>query len=142
MGTVMTTFQCDNCGEEATEDFNYKTHEVHIFCPMCGMFRDTCLVREEDDITPRRDKDGDFEYSHNECKKPYALLVIEFEIGVRHLITMENKGQFLHSKDKFIRDYTEESKITRAFFRRFHNGTFSVKKLLEKGRLYNPKFSQ
>lgn len=36
MGSVIDTFDCPVCKEEATRDFYYRTGEEYCYCPHCG----------------------------------------------------------------------------------------------------------
>jgi len=77
MGSVIDYFDCPNCGQEAVDDFYYKTGEQYINCISCGYHESHSYKRDDDGkfIT----KDGTSNYSFDnlimevkEYKNPYG----------------------------------------------------------------------
>ena len=68
MGSVLDFIECPNCGQEASDDFYYKTGEEYVFCQNCGYYRNATIINREKALNELTDDDWDI----SENKHPFA----------------------------------------------------------------------
>jgi len=73
MGSVISNIECPNCGQEAYNDFYYKTGEEYINCNNCG-YHYSATIKNRD---KRLDELTDDDWEIIEIKHPYASFRIK-----------------------------------------------------------------
>jgi len=73
MGSVISDIECPNCGQEAYNDFYYKTGEEYINCNNCG-YHYSATIKNRD---KRLDELTDDDWEIIEIKHPYASFRIK-----------------------------------------------------------------
>lgn len=68
MGSVIDYIDCPNCGQEAYDDFYYKTGEEYINCNNCGYHRSATIINREKLLNELTDEDWEI----TELKNPYG----------------------------------------------------------------------
>lgn len=68
MGSVIDYIDCPNCGQEAYDDFYYKTGEEYINCNNCGYHRSATIINREKNLSELTDEDWEI----TELKNPYG----------------------------------------------------------------------
>jgi hypothetical protein len=68
MGSVLDFIECPNCGQEASDDFYYKTGEEYIFCQNCGYHRSATIINRDKALNELTDDDWEI----IESKNPYG----------------------------------------------------------------------
>ena len=73
MGSVISDIECPNCGQEAYNDYYYKTGEEYINCNNCG-YHYSATIKNRD---KRLDELTDDDWEIIEIKNPYASFRIK-----------------------------------------------------------------
>ena len=68
MASVLDFIECPNCGQEASDDFYYKTGEEYIFCQNCGYHRSATIITRDKALNELSDVDWKIE----ENKHPFG----------------------------------------------------------------------
>jgi DNA-directed RNA polymerase subunit RPC12/RpoP len=72
MGSVIDYIECPNCGQEAYDDFYYKTGEEYINCQNCGYHRSATIINRNKALNELTDEDWEI----HELKNPYGAYQI------------------------------------------------------------------
>lgn len=75
MGSVIDYIECPNCGQEAYDDFYYKTGEEYINCQNCGYHKSATIINRDKALNELTDEDWEV----HELKNPYGAFKIQFE---------------------------------------------------------------
>ena len=73
MGSVISDIECPNCGQEAYNDYYYKSGEEYINCNNCG-YHYSATIKNRD---KRLDELTDDDWEIIEIKNPYASFRIK-----------------------------------------------------------------
>ena len=68
MGSVIDYIDCPNCGQEAYDDFYYKTGEEYINCNNCGYHRSATIINRDKALNELTNED----WKVHELKNPYG----------------------------------------------------------------------
>ena len=68
MGSVLDYIECPNCGQEAYDDFYYKTGEEYINCNNCGYHRSATIINRDKALNELTEEDWEI----TELKNPYG----------------------------------------------------------------------
>ena len=68
MGSVIDYIECPNCGQEAYDDFYYKTGEEYINCQNCGYHRSATIINRDKALNELTDEDWEI----TELKNPWG----------------------------------------------------------------------
>ena len=68
MGSVLDFIECPNCGQEASNDFYYKTGEEYTFCQNCGYHRSATIINRDKALNELSDSDWEIK----ENKHPFS----------------------------------------------------------------------
>ena len=69
MASVLDFIECPNCGQEASDDFYYKTGEEYIFCQNCGYHRSATIINRDKALNELNDSDWEIK----ENKHPFGV---------------------------------------------------------------------
>jgi hypothetical protein len=69
MASVLDFIECPNCGQEASDDFYYKTGEEYIFCQNCGYHRSATIINRDKALNELTDDDWEIK----ENKHPFGV---------------------------------------------------------------------
>lgn len=68
MGSIIDYIECPNCGQEAYDDFYYKTGEEYINCNNCGYHRSATIINRDKALNELTNEDWEI----HELKNPYG----------------------------------------------------------------------
>ena len=92
MGSVIDYIECPHCGQEAYDDFYYKTGEEYVNCQNCGYHYSATIINRDKLLTELTDED----WKINELKDPYGAYRIKiFESPATECGSLESEEQFI-----------------------------------------------
>lgn len=68
MGSVIDYIECPNCGQEAYDDFYYKTGEEYINCQNCGYHKSATIINRDKALNELTEADWEI----TELKDPWG----------------------------------------------------------------------
>jgi Zn ribbon nucleic-acid-binding protein len=90
MGSVIDYIECPNCGQEAYNDFYYKTGEEYTACNSCG-YRHSATIKNRD---KRLDELTDDDWEITEIKNPYASFQVKIYDSIGYQCgSLENEDE-------------------------------------------------
>jgi len=116
MGSVMNVIDCPNCGNEAHNDFYYKTGEEYTFCPNCGYHKSVTIKDKSKDLSEITDDDIEVD----ELTNPFGAFRVKWKESVGWEV-----GTIVDEKHlKRIEAVLEENKdnIEESYYSKLENG--------------------
>jgi hypothetical protein len=103
MGSVIDYIECPNCGQEAYNDFYYKTGEEYTNCPDCGYHYSATYKRNDQGNLVTQDGSENYAFDNLILEmielKPYAATRLKHYGGLgTYCGTVENEDQL----DEFV----------------------------------------
>jgi Zn ribbon nucleic-acid-binding protein len=91
MGSVIDYIDCPNCGQEAYDDFYYKTGEEYINCNNCGYHKSVTIINRDKALNELTNEDWEV----IELKNPYGAYRLKYvdDIGT-HCGSAETEEAF------------------------------------------------
>lgn len=94
MGSVIDHIDCPNCGEQAYNEFYYKTQEEDTFCASCGYMYSLQITTRDKKFSDLTEDD----WKIVEIKEPYGALMITTYSGHTQYMSIENEEQYNNIK--------------------------------------------
>jgi len=114
MGSVIDYIECPNCGQEAYDDFYYKTGEEYVNCNHCGYHYSATIINRDKLLTELTDDDWEIK----ELKNPYGAYRIKYYDSASTLCgSLENEEQFV----EILADIREQDNVETFTVSRFIN---------------------
>jgi len=136
MGSVIDYIDCPNCGQEAYNDYYYKTGEEMTQCSSCGFVHSMFYKRGEDGKFVKKNEDLGYEFENlimeeHIIEKPYASYRIHFiNTPARQVGTFESEEQAKHFVESLKDD--KEHTVESVELSRFINGEIITEELWKK----------
>jgi Zn ribbon nucleic-acid-binding protein len=130
MGSVIDYIECPNCGQEAYDDFYYKTGEEYINCNNCGYHRSATIINRDKSLNELTDED----WKVVELKNPYGAYRIKYYDSVA------TQCGGLESEEEFAQLLVQVRKLdTIEYFSvsRFVDGEIKVIEIIDNGPKYD-----
>jgi len=74
MGSVIDYIDCPNCGQEAFDDFYYKTGEEYLFCTHCGYMKSSTIIARDKKLNELTETDWKLDL----VDKPFGAYRIKY----------------------------------------------------------------
>ena len=96
MGSVIDYIDCPNCGQEAYDDFYYKTGEEYVNCSHCGYHYSSTIINRDKRLDELTEEDWEIK----ECKEPYGAYRIKHYDSVGYQMgTLETETEYSNIKE-------------------------------------------
>jgi len=124
MGSVIDYVDCPNCGNEAADDYYYKTGEEYINCCYCGYHKSISIK----DRTKRISELTDDDYLVVEINNPLGSYRIKYKAAIGYEVGSIRNDEHL----KFIKDTINEylDSIEEASYNKLEDGEIKTVNLL------------
>jgi len=100
MGSVIDYIDCPNCGQEAYDDFYYKTGEEYVNCSHCGYHHSSTIINRDKPLNELTDDD----WKVVEIKNPYCAYRIKHYDSVGYECgSIENETEYNELK-RYVSD--------------------------------------
>ena len=127
MGSVIDYIDCPNCGNQAMDEYYYKTGEQYANCNHCGYHRSVTIKNKTKKITELVEDD----YEVVEIKNPYAAYRVK-QKGFEGTLC----GGVMNYEElqEFIEEvYENRDDITEASYSRLIDGQIVITELIKNG---------
>ena len=138
MGSVIDYFDCPNCGQEAVDDFYYKTGEQYINCNSCGYHESHSYKRDENGNLITKDGTNNYSFDNlimevKEYNNPYGAYRIKINDScATQCGTIRDKKDYDEFVSHVLSLPKEESDIELCTISRFINGEIVIETLIGK----------
>jgi hypothetical protein len=137
MGSVIDYIECPHCGQEAYDDFYYKTGEEYVNCQNCGYHYSATYKRDDKGEFVTKDGTDDYSFENlimetKELKIPYGAFRIKYvdSIGY-HCGSLENEKDYIELTTSA--DLNENGAMEFMSVSRYVNGETIQEVLLDNG---------
>ena len=126
MGSVIDYIDCPNCGQEAYDDFYYKTGEEYVNCSHCGYHHSSTIINRDKPLNELTDDDWEV----IEIKNPYGAYRIKFYNSVGYQCgSLENESDFV----TLLANVREQDNLESFTVSKLVNGKIGVIHVIDNG---------
>jgi DNA-directed RNA polymerase subunit RPC12/RpoP len=135
MGSVIDYIECPHCGQEAYDDFYYKTGEEYVNCQNCGYHYSATYKRDKEGKFITKDGTENYEFENlimeeKELKNPYGAYRIKiFESPATECGSLESEEQFII----LLANVREQDNVEYFSISRFVDGEIKVIHVIDNG---------
>lgn len=112
MGSVIDYADCPNCGQEAHNEFYYKSGEDYVVCHHCGYYKSLTLKDAAKEKKLSEITEDDYEF--HELRNPYGSYRLKAKDTVFTQVgSIGSEEHFEHLKENLNYDQVESFEISR-----------------------------
>lgn len=124
MGSVINDVVCPNCGQDASNDYYYKTGEEITICEHCGYYKSLTIKNRDKQLCDLEDED----WQVVEIDNPYGSYRIKHKDSIAYQVgTLINEEDYEILKKHVFDDGQDIESFT---ISRFVNDDISIEKII------------